>query len=461
MENTTSNSYQMTFYNIQPISYSLKIMKLIHSSSIKKSIPDNYVDSDEPLWLRNFKNIGNSYQSFISIKANLLQLDILKDSLNNKAFYINNSICLVDIINEQETNVVLLYDYLTHCFNLLYKITILTDKDNIDEIIQINNKQQEKYNLYNVIRKLMVRETNDSIVSEWAKVIENNTIITVKEIITEIFKINELNEQDVFIQTNTGNITNFATKLDGGQPSKDIVEKMLNLNHIAERLDYNSKPIILKDGTVYSFNGRFHTIILQKQSDQNRFLPIQFQMQYLWMYTTKMYQLMDIVNRELTKNNSIRLIKNLNKMIDNIILKVQYLSLFHSNFKRALESDYINVYLKIEKFWNIDDTLNGTTEYISHFKDYLSRNYLRHTERSNSRQNRILYLISMLQFISLIGVWSSYISLTDSNSFDGQYLITIFGNKENLIRFNIYLPLIFFFFIVVLLFSGFVQKRKF
>ncbi|MFW5794393.1 MAG: hypothetical protein ACOCV1_02810 [Bacillota bacterium] len=458
MANTISNSYEMTFYNIQPICYSIELMKLINYLTIKKDLPKFYLGKEDPLWLKNFKNLGNTYQSIISLNVNISNINELKQDLNNKNFFVNKTTCLDEYINYNQTEVVLLYNYLTHCFILCYKIPLLIKENKISKLTEVDDENNRHNNLYSTIRKLMVRENNDSIISNWAKTVEDKTLNIVYDILSYIFKTKKIDKNSIYIQTNTGNITNIIT--NNNKIKENIINNLLSLNHIAERLDYNNNPIHLKDGTVYSFNGRFHTIILQKPTDKNRFIPIQFHMQYLWMYTTKMYELMDYVNRELTENNSVRLLKDLNIVINNIILKIQYLSLFHNNFKRAIESDYINIYLKIEKYWNLDDNLNGTAEYINNFKDYLSRNYLSHTEKANSRQNRILYLISMLQLISLIGVWSSYISLVDKNDFDGQFLLRIFGNKENLIRFNIYLPLFFLLIIAVLLGIGFFQKRR-
>ena len=457
MEKHTSSDYTLTFYNVQPITYSLKFMRTLNTLKMKKNITDSYATDNTSAWLETFQDIGNAYQSLSTLKIAYPSALMLVQDLKDPRYFVNGSLSLVEHFVPDETSASLHFDQHTQTFILVYCIVLKTDAKTLQVL---SETAEPKGDFYNTIRKLVVRERVDDAISQWASHVEDASIETARSFIRDAYGIKTIPDDAIVIKTNTGNITNFVSTTI--TTDLDIVQqKFIKLNDYAERRDYSDKPIELNDGTLYYFNGRFHTIFLVKDYDIMRFVPIQFHMQYMWIYTLEMYALMDYVSKEMIVRSSQKKLKKLNSLIDAIIQKVQYLSLFHDNFKRALEADNKNVYEKIERLWHINSTLEGTEQYVVNFKDYLSRKHLAYTSRVNHRQSNILFLISMLQMISLVGVWSSYISLIDRTDFESHdFLLRIFGSQQNILRFNMYLPIFFMGLILMLIISGYINRKK-
>ncbi len=456
MENPTSK-YTLTFYNVQPLTFSLTFMKTLNRTTMQKDTIDAY-SADAPRWLKSFQNLGNAYQSLTPLSIRKPSMETLREDFRKPEFMVRKNHSLETFLDEGETDVSLLFDRHTQYFLLCYKIRLEISEPELRTLIE-TPETADKSDLYNTVRNLMVREHETDAIGKYAKAVETETLKVVHQFLKESYRLKHIDDDAVFVQTNTGNLTVMLSTPKGGLEAFE--KPILTLNDHAERRDYHGDPVRLKDGTVYYFNGRFHTILLGEASDEDRFMPIQFHMQYMWMYALKMYALMEYVNREILIKHSTKTLKDLNQIIDNIIQKVQHLSLFHSNFKRAIESDNKNIYAEIETLWHIDETLQGTEEYMNNFKDYLSRKHLTHSSRANRRQSNILFVLSMIQLFSLIGVWSSYLSLLDQTDFEAPgFFLRVFGSQENLMRFNMALPLIFLFFILVLFVNGYVRNAN-
>lgn len=458
MERHSCEPNQMVFYNVQPVSFSLDLIKALYESSIDKTLLEPFKCSQTPEWLSRFQYVGNAYQSLIPIKVDFPNLTLLKEDLAKPELIVNKHYPLVDYIQFDQIETTLFFDINTWYFVMLYKIPVCASLTVLQALVDFNAKDAT-HDLYNTIRNLLVKETETSIISRWAEATQKAAITSIQKLMSTVYKLKDVDDNAVYIQTNTGNITNIVHCEDHDNCG-DFNQALIKLNTHAERIDYHADPLALPDGTIYDFNGRFHTIILGNIKDKHRFIPVQFHMQYMWIYLLKMYALMDHVNQEIMTKHPYKTLKKLNDVVDHIIQKIQYLSLFHRNFKRAIESDNKNIYAKIETLWHIDETLKGTEQYVNNFKDYLNRKHLKHTNQSNQRQSNILFLISMLQMVSLVGVWSAYLSLISQGNFEmNQGLLRIFGTQENLIRFNMYLPVLFLLAIVTLWFLGFMKKK--
>ena len=142
------------------------------------------------------------------------------------------------------------------------------------------------------------------------------------------------------------------------------------------------------------------------------------------------------------------------------IQKVQYINLFHFAFLRGIESDSKNIYSEIQSLWNIDSSLGETDKYVTNFKDYLSRKHQKMQGVQQDKQSKILFIISIVQIISLIGVWQTYLGLTNSDTIPtNNRIVRIFGSIDNLILFNMTLPIFFVLIAIGLWFFGIKRKN--
>jgi len=240
----------------------------------------------------------------------------------------------------------------------------------------------------------------------------------------------------------------------------------LRLNQMAERNQDRSTPIELNSlqnsnfKDVYYFSGRFHTIILSNPKDKLRYIPIQFQMQFLWFYLSKQINLiLEYYNDTISQDNSIEILQDYSDKLDVIINKISNLNIFNQKFKLAIETDS-KIYNKIQGKWNIENMIQSSNEYIVFFKDYLSRLYNKKSSKLGQRQNTILLSISLIQFIALISVWTDYLSIVGIEAQQKATLILpFFGSYKELGLFNLYLPLILLF--VILLMFVYIFKDRF
>ena len=268
------------------------------------------------------------------------------------------------------------------------------------------------------------------------------------------------------ILNNSGNITNVAILENlNDKEFEKYSNYLLNLNSLAERNQNYSSPIKIKSANskhdnLYFFNGRFHTIILQNKKDKYRYIPIQFQMQYLWFYLSKQINLiLEFYNDNILKNNSISKISEYSDKIDAIINKIENLNIFNQKFKLSIEADS-KIYHAIEEKWNIENMIKTSNEYVVYFKDYLARIYTKKSSKMEQRQNKILLFITLFQFIALLSVWNDYLNLLSVEFLEkAKGILPLFGSESNLEAFNIYLPIIFFIIILCMFFYIFKNKE--
>ena len=268
------------------------------------------------------------------------------------------------------------------------------------------------------------------------------------------------------ILNNSGNITNVAILENlNDKEFEKYSNYLLNLNSLAERNQNYSSPIKIKSANskhdnLYFFNGRFHTIILQNQKDKYRYIPIQFQMQYLWFYLSKQINLiLEFYNDNILKDNSISKISEYSDKIDAIINKIENLNIFNQKFKLSIEADS-KIYHAIEEKWNIENMIKTSNEYVVYFKDYLARIYTKKSSKMEQRQNKILLFITLFQFIALLSVWNDYLNLLSVEFLEkAKGILPLFGSESNLEAFNIYLPIIFFIIILCMFFYIFKNKE--
>ncbi|HHX59845.1 MAG TPA: hypothetical protein GX707_03760 [Epulopiscium sp.] len=461
----TCEKIRMNFYNIQPIQIKETALKKVFGARVDLSSLDKVCTNKKPEWLKEFLAVHDIYKSFKLIEVDPISLELLKEDMQHSR-YVKNQYPLDKHIIYEEVDYYLMFDFKAMFWILVYEIPVEFAVNELNRYLGVKelqkNMAESKNDLYNVIRDLMVRSYAESNIGKWAVAVEEMVISKVHMILTKIYKL-KIERETVYIPFNTGNITNVVcfknlNKEDYCKYTKLIME----LNEFSERINYHMDLIELKDETLYSFNGRFHTIILKGNCSRHRYIPIQFHVQYMFIYLSVLYKLMETLNGEILTSNSGKIITEQNNLIDDIINKTQTICIFNENFKMAIESDNENIYCKIEKYWNLEKSLEGTERYVDNFKNYLDRLYLKMNAKNDNKQNNILFFISMLQLVALMSVWNDYMAIVSIENTDSEgVLVLLFGSVENLQRFNLYLPIFFFGFIGILTLYSVLSKKRF
>lgn len=449
----------MTFYNVQPVVMDLSLLKAFLTTPTHfKRLSEHFSDRI-PSWLEDFQVTGNAYKALKTISLDSTPTTLLESDLGETRFHVNGKHPLSDHIDYEGVEHALIYDVNTMYFILVFKIPVRIS-DNMNALLETGTSSNEGKDLYNTIRNLMVKEHDGMTLGKWGETIRTHALDKIRLMMRNLFSL-KFDDDKVRFKNNTGNITNIVHPGADKTGMDKLKAALFSLNQHAERRDYADNALTLSDGTYYDFNGRFHTIVMTRPSDDKRFMPIQFHMQYMWIYLMELYDLMDALNQEIMANCRIRTLNTQNSLIDSIIQKAQYLHIFHENFKRAIEADNKNIYNIINPYWNIDSFLSGMGDYVDNFKDYLSRKHTKLTTRNNNKQRNILFFISMVQLVSLLGVWSAYVSLLDEAAFESStILLEIFGTKDALMTFNLFLPFMILTVVAVLSTYGFLSRKE-
>lgn len=457
------------FYCIQPLYIDIELLSKIITvhidiESIKKSNKDNPI----PVWINEMNELFNLYNSFVSLKTEFkFNFQNFKDELSEKEFLINSKFSLANYISEQETNFYILFDFRLLQFVVVYEIGFWFPKADLTELLQHNKSELD---LYNCIRNIYVKEGDNSCVIDSVFKLKESILLTAKTFLESNFFVTPSSDS-ITILNNTGNITN-VTIIEDKDPK--LCRRFIDLNFNAERIPNTKPPILLDSNGIIGafreenyknellyFNGRFHTIILHSNKTKYRYLPIQFHMQYLWFYLSKQINhILEKFNDDIIFDESNKNIAKYNENINLLINKVEIMGIYHQKFKLSLESD-CDIFESIQQRWNIENMLSSSNSYILFFKDYLNRLYNKKTTKIEQKQNKLLFFISIFQFVALISVWNDYVSLLDDESKDkADEIIPLFGNSNNFEQFNLYLPLSFAMIIIIMIYYVFFTKNS-
>lgn len=420
----------MIFNCIQPINIkSDGYIDLLLSDSNIKMFKKNSSSSFNLEWIREFGDKNHIFDYLLPLKTKNIDINLLKKEFNNKYEIFS------EFLDLEYTKYELLFDFKFLYFILVYEIRFYFP------ILQIETLLNKENNLYTKIRTLLVKETDDAQVSIWADMIRKESLKTVSMIAKSI--CGKFNENNVSIKNNTGNITSTIYDRNFLQNNK-IENFFVTCNQMSERLQVSSlTPIYTDEQVSYSFNGRFHTIIIKNRNDYSRYMPIQFQMQFLWYLLNQYNIMMDKLNVELLDKKNQKNLEKQNNLIDELINKIEMLLMYNENFSRAIELDNDLIYKKVEKKWNIFNSLDSSKNYITFFKDYLERTYTKKISKAQKKQNNILFVISLIQVIALVSIWNDYLSLLDEKSIKNvdEILFLFNGEINNLMLFNGIMPL--------------------
>jgi len=457
------------FYCIQPIHIDIDSLSILFESKLdlKKIRSQEIKEINKlPKWKRIMDDLSNLYSSIIVLNYDIaFNSTLLKLELKNNNFLINSNIDLSRYLDTNDTNIYLLFDYRLLQFIIIYEINFSIPINELDALLQTT---KDKLDFYNVVRNIFVKEEEDSLVLSHIADFKKDILRYIQRYISMNLDIS-IPINNLSILNNSGNITNIITmdKLNNIEYNK-YAELFIKLNSFAERIPNNNLPISLDNidnnkndynSELYYFNGRFHTITLHSKKNEYRYIPIQFQMQYLWFYLSKQINLiLEKYNDDILYDDSISKITQYNDKMDLIINKVEILNIFNQKFKLSIEADS-KIYYSIENKWNIENMIHGSNKYIQFFKDYLNRLYIKKTSKLEQRQNKILLFITLFQFIALLSVWNDYLSLLDDSWKEkASKIIPLFKNYHNFEIFNYYLPMGFI--TVILLMLIYIYQKK-
>lgn len=469
MEKTISSNLKNIFYCVQPISIHEDTFEdlFVKKANLEKMKNVVIETNNIPSWFEKFNYINHLYRSLYILKLDkIISNEILFKDLEQD-FKVNQKFSLQEYLDLELTKYYVIFDFNLKYFILIYEIHFQFLQNDFDKIVETNSQSFQqiknhdyKVDYYNTIRNLLVKENEYTVISKWAQLIEMQTKNKIHEIFDKFYNIS-VKKDRIKIKNNTGNITNFAVIMNPDEKYYNkIVNQLLNVNDFAERIKSNNKPLKLEDQKIYYFNGRFHTICMFYKDEQERYFPIQFQMQYLWFYLMMINQLIEDLNDDILNYDSLKILKSQITLMDSLINKMQYLNMYNENFKRAIETDNTNIYMITQSYWNLDAFLNSINSYVSYFKDFLNRLYVKSTSKNERRQNKILFIISLIQVIALISVWSDYLTLISNNNTNySSIVIFLFGNIKNLQKFNLFLPISFMIIIIIIQFIS-IRKQK-
>ncbi|MBW3163188.1 hypothetical protein [Ferrimonas balearica] len=429
---------------VQPIEVSVEqyenlLVRKSHARSLHSRYDQNPFHTE---WLQQFRQHHRKFVNNKSLFGEAIQrvdANTLKADLAQPLFHVGGEHDLSEYLIPEETVYDLVFDPRFFNFVLVYELAFALPDHKLGQILTADQADVRQDDFYNTLRRLMVKERDDSPLSQWAVAIRQQVLDTVETTCRAERRRNGFKVAN--IGNNSGNITFFV---DAPVSDTRVKGLFLNCNANAERLLGNCTTVVDNDKVHYAFFSRFHTIISDDPRYYYRYAPIQYHIQFIWFYVRYYSEIMEVLNHHVMALNSQARIGSKRHVIDEYINKIEQLKMHNENFKLAIESDNTAVYAQIEGKWNIESSLANAQSYVSFFKDYLERAYIRKAERASQRQNHILFVISCIQILGLISIWSDYLGLsklkhavlgTELSHQSGEYW---------LLHFNTWLPIALF-----------------
>lgn len=413
------------FICVQPIEISSDIQFSTYANREKFTI----LDHENLEWLDCFKKTSDAYSNIISIAK-------FEDHEDLTNLFISYEPTCENIKIKNVTSY-LLFDQSFISFFIFHQAEIEYDT------LPVINKQPTPYN---IIRNAFVREKNDSTISEYVNQ-------TQKLSIEKISKTLKTDINNISIQANTGNITNFIAQ----NSNTEISSYFIKLNKTSERLPQDLSPIKFKttseNENIYFFSGRFHTIIVNEQERIERYIPLQFHIQYIWFSIKKLnvsLKNLNLKNLHLEKNTS-----QLIHQLDEIINFTEMFLLFNEEFKLSIEGDYHLLYQHMENRWSISQNLKQTKQFISFLKEFIQRDHQQKTSRVDKKRNYILFIIALVQIITIISVWNDYLNLLHAYK-SHDIFFDIISTAETFSMMNMLLPIT----LVILIIATLIISKK-
>lgn len=234
-----------------------------------------------------------------------------------------------------------------------------------------------------------------------------------------------------------------------------LVPALQEMHERAERIGSTAQPLDVSDTELYLFWGRFHTVVSSDENPVVRFMPAHFQAQLLWSFLSSAELVVQQVESAILEG-SLDGDGDSREFIGSLINSIQYAHLSNEDFKRSLEGDGNSVYCPIEERWHLEQTLVHLKEFAAFLSEHLERSFQKSSLIIEERQNKVLFGIGILGIVALIETWGGFLDLMNAENYAGAFeggpLQVIFASPENLVAFNVLMPL----FVVILCVSALV-----
>lgn len=142
--------------------------------------------------------------------------------------------------------------------------------------------------------------------------------------------------------------------------------------------------------------------------------------------------------------------KQLIHQLDEIINFSEMFLLFNEEFKLSIEGDYHLLYRHIENRWSIPQNLKQTKQFISFLKEFIQREHQQKSSRVDEKRNYILFIIALVQIITIISVWNDYLNLLHAYK-SHDIFFDIISTAEAFSMMNMLLPITLVILIIVTL----------
>jgi hypothetical protein len=349
----------------------------------------------------------------------------------------------------------LLFDIRFNFFVLLFALTFrIGARDALSQLAQYDRRANPKDDVYNQLRSLLVQEDENSPLSEWAQARRTSAIAAARRVMSECLGLRG-GTYAPRILPNTGNISFFVTGLGGADEQENISRELFALNLHAEPSTKAAEPIFLGDGNSLLFCGRFHTAVLHEASYLKRLKLIQFHMQYLWFYLSRLHEQVDRINRNFVDASADDGDHGLERSLAPLVMKIEMLNINNERFKVAIENEAETIYRHVQARWNVEGALRGMGHSLSFLKQHLADLAEQRRARLSRRLNGLLIFISALQIFGLISVWADYLSILNKDQ-----IPTIFGDNQTILEFNLVLPIVLVATLIVTLITLLLIRRR-
>ncbi len=434
-----THKFQKNFFHKE---CDIKTVKAASSTNIPKWIEDKNIFSDL------HKNI-----IVLNVKEN--QLSYLKDYCKNFTFK-GEAHGIDEYIKDDEFRQYVLYNlklkFFMHCIEMVFECP--TQHFCNEDIVKVFSENSET-DFYNCFRNGMIKTADSpetTFVENSIKEVKN----TVVNFINSGYNI-AAHESDFLMGSDCTNITLVALQ-ENEQLKSKVEASIMCTNKFAERLEYFDNHVSLY-GCECLFNGRFQTIITTKPENQYHFVPITYQAQFIWSYLVVLEHTIENLNITLQQKNHAKAAIENNKLISAMIEKIQILSYDNEVFIRSIENEYDLIYKKFETSWHLSSSMQAAEKYIANLNDYLNRAHMEESERISLKQNQTLFVISLLQVLAFVSIWSDFLDLGEEYGVPFAHLIGInFSSFLNTL--NMFLPIILISITLVLLISSFKKSRR-
>lgn len=389
-----------------------------------------------PDWLAADIQLGHTFKP--TYCCALQSIDLLRAKATA-----NQLFPLMDSATSYELQSHLFYAPHLYQWLILYRLAITLPESSLCQMLTGQTCSPDKVDLYNEFRDTFVRSQEDDNPHAIVIEAEREAKQRIRSALKSLFGLS-LNEDQIRIVTNSGNITFFFSGANDEQ-APAICANLTRIHEHAERVGDVASPLPVDEAQLFIFWGRFHTIITNEARAERRYMPMQFQAQLLWSFLSATDLSVQEVEGDILQN-SLSSKPNNNAYTNALLNSIQYSNFMNEEFKRRREGDAELIYRTIEERWHLESSLLHLKDFAQYLSDYIERDYQKRSLASESRQNKVLSAIAILGVLALVETWSSYLSLV-GESYDAALaspVLGIFGSVGALALFNTWFPIIIF-----------------